>query len=75
MSQVTKPRNTGSHLAYLQEMRDFGGAALTTGLTDDVVLNFLGEQRRLRVASANDAWHRNGPSSILTSGSKKRDLC
>ena len=50
MSQVTKPANTRSHLAYLQEMRDFGGTALTTGLADDVILGFLGEQRRLRVA-------------------------
>jgi len=50
MSQVIKPGNTRSHLVLLQEMRDFGGAALTTGLADDVVLDFLGEQRRLRVA-------------------------
>ncbi|MGB5627540.1 MAG: aminotransferase class III-fold pyridoxal phosphate-dependent enzyme [Woeseiaceae bacterium] len=50
MSQVIKPGNTPSHLEYLQEMRDFGGAPLTTGLSDDVILGFLGEQRRLRVA-------------------------
>jgi acetylornithine/succinyldiaminopimelate/putrescine aminotransferase len=31
-------------------MRNFGGAALTIGLADDVILDFLGEQRRLRVA-------------------------
>ena len=31
-------------------MRDFGGAALTTGLADDVILDFLDEHRRLGVA-------------------------
>jgi len=50
MSKATKTGNTRSHLARLQEMRDFGGAALTTGLADDVILDFLDEHRRLGVA-------------------------
>jgi acetylornithine/succinyldiaminopimelate/putrescine aminotransferase len=50
MSKSTKTGNTRSHLARLQEMRGFGGAALTTGLADDVILEFLDEHRRLGVA-------------------------
>lgn len=38
------------HLACLSEMRQLGGAALTTGLAEDVIRNFLDENRQLDVA-------------------------
>ena len=41
MVHVISPRKSDTHLAYLNEMRAFGGAALTTGLTDDVIRDFI----------------------------------
>ena len=41
MPHVVKTQITESHLTYLKEMRDFGGAALTSGLRDDVIEDFL----------------------------------
>ena len=50
MPQAVKTQQSNSVLAYLTEMREFGGAAQTTGLTDDVILGFLEERRDLAVA-------------------------
>jgi len=41
MVHVVASRSSDTHLAYLREMREFGGAALTTGLADDVIQDFL----------------------------------
>lgn len=41
MAHVVETSIIESHLASLSEMRDFGGAALTTGLTDEVIRDFL----------------------------------
>ena len=41
MTQVADIRDAGSVLNYLNEMRNFGGPAVTTGLTDDVISEFL----------------------------------
>jgi len=43
MPQTADARGTNPHLARLTEMRNFGGAALTTGLADDVIQDFLGD--------------------------------
>ncbi len=45
MSQVASLRSTDSILSRLREMRKFGGAAITTGLSDDQILAFLEEGR------------------------------
>jgi acetylornithine/succinyldiaminopimelate/putrescine aminotransferase len=50
MSQVASFHNHQSILAYLKEMREFGGAAITGGLTDEVILEFLDERPDLAVA-------------------------
>lgn len=42
MTQVADIRDHGSVLNYLKEMRNFGGPAVTTGLTDDIISDFLG---------------------------------
>ncbi len=41
MSQAIDSRKHETHLSYLNEMRGHGGGALTTGLADDVILDFL----------------------------------
>lgn len=41
MPQVLDSRNTDSHLDSLREMRGFGGAALTRGLSETVIRDFL----------------------------------
>lgn len=41
MPQVVNSPCTGSHLARLKEMRAFGGAALCSGLADNVIQDFL----------------------------------
>ncbi len=41
MQHVVDSRNTRSQLACLSEMRAFGGAALTNGLADNVIRDFL----------------------------------
>jgi len=41
MQQVVDSGRTDPHLARLMEMRDFGGTALTSGLADDVIQDFL----------------------------------
>jgi len=41
MAHVVETNIIESHLACLSEMRDFGGAALTTGLSDEVIRDFL----------------------------------
>lgn len=43
MTQVADIRDHGSVLNYLKEMKNFGGPAITTGLADDVISDFLGE--------------------------------
>lgn len=47
MTQVADIRDPGSVLNYLNEMKNFGGPAITTGLTDDVISDFLGESPAL----------------------------
>ncbi|MBT8092398.1 MAG: aminotransferase class III-fold pyridoxal phosphate-dependent enzyme [Gammaproteobacteria bacterium] len=42
--------NRPSALSRLEEMRDHGGAAITRGLTDDIVLDFLAERADLATA-------------------------
>ncbi len=41
MVHVVKTNINESHLARLREMREFGGAALTSGLTEKVIQDFL----------------------------------
>jgi len=41
MAHVVETSIIESHLASLSEMRDFGGASLTAGLTDEVIRDFL----------------------------------
>ena len=41
MPQVVASRSTESHFACLREMRNFGGAAQTGGLAEDVIQDFL----------------------------------
>jgi len=43
MSQAVDSPRSCSRLALLRDMREFGGAALTHGLADDVVQDFLNE--------------------------------
>jgi len=50
MPQVVDSFGAESHLARLREMREHGGPALTIGLTDKVIEEFLGEGRGLAVA-------------------------
>ncbi len=50
MSHAAKFHNTKSVLGCLQEMRDCGGAAQTTGLKDEVILAFLDERPDLAKA-------------------------
>ena len=44
-SQAFEPK-----LACLHEMRDFGGPAITRGLTDEVILDFLADREDLALA-------------------------
>ncbi|MGB5448934.1 MAG: aminotransferase class III-fold pyridoxal phosphate-dependent enzyme [Woeseiaceae bacterium] len=44
------PKMLESALARLRTMRDYGGPALTTGVGDDVIAEFLGAHRQLSVA-------------------------
>jgi acetylornithine/succinyldiaminopimelate/putrescine aminotransferase len=41
MVHVVSPRKSDTLIAYLNEMREFGGTALTTGLADDVIRGFV----------------------------------
>ena len=50
MTQVADLRGDDSSLNYLKEMRNFGGEAVTTGLSDEVILDFLGERDDLAQA-------------------------
>ncbi len=50
MSQVASLRNTDSILSCLKEMREYGGAAVTPGLADDIILEFLEERSDLALA-------------------------
>lgn len=50
MSHVAKFHDTKSALNCLQEMREYGGAAQTTGLKDEVILAFLAERADLALA-------------------------
>jgi len=50
MSHVAKFHDTKSALGRLQEMREHGGAAQTTGLKDEVILSFLDERADLAQA-------------------------
>jgi len=50
MSQVASFPSSELLLARLREMREFGGAAITRGLADEVILDFLVESPELPVA-------------------------
>ena len=50
VSKVANIRDRKSALGRLQEMRDYGGAAITRGLTDEIVLDFLKERADLALA-------------------------
>jgi acetylornithine/succinyldiaminopimelate/putrescine aminotransferase len=50
MSQVANLHNHDALLARLQEMRDYAGAVVTRGLTDEIIRDFLGEHPDLAVA-------------------------
>ena len=50
MTQVADIREQQSALNYLKEMRNFGGAAISTGLGDDVIAEFLSEREDLALA-------------------------
>ncbi len=50
MTQVVDLRGQDSALNYLKEMRNFGGEAVTTGLDDDVIADFLAERDDLAAA-------------------------
>ena len=41
MPHVATTSKSQSHLAWLAEMREFGGDALTTGLADAVIRDFI----------------------------------
>ena len=50
MPTVLKTGKAESPLAYLQEMREFGGSTLTRGLKDEVILDFLERDEELALA-------------------------
>lgn len=50
MPQLVNAIEQQSKLTLLQEMRDFGGAAITRGLKDEVILDFLTEREDLALA-------------------------
>ena len=50
MSKVASLRNRESALSRLKEMRDCGGAAITSGLTDEIIQDFLEERADLALA-------------------------
>ena len=50
VSKVANLRNRKSALSRLQEMRDYGGARITRGLTDEIILDFLKERTDLALA-------------------------
>ena len=50
MSQTANSVNENLHLSHLAEMRAHGGAALTTGLADDVIGRFLDSHAALGTA-------------------------
>ena len=50
MSKVANLRNRESALSRLNEMRDCGGAAITSGLTDEIIQDFLEERADLALA-------------------------
>ena len=50
MSQPASSRAFEPKLACLHEMRDFGGSAITRGLTDEVILDFLADHDDLALA-------------------------
>ncbi|MCO4812099.1 MAG: hypothetical protein KC572_10885, partial [Gammaproteobacteria bacterium] len=50
MPQLANSQAFEPKLACLQEMRDFGGPAITHGLTDEVILDFLADREDLALA-------------------------
>ncbi len=50
MAQVVSSHTGEAHLTCLREMRNHGGVAITTGLTDDVLMGFLETHPDLGVA-------------------------
>ena len=50
MAEVADLRSRQTALGRLQEMRDHGGAAITRGLTDAIILDFLEERADLATA-------------------------
>lgn len=58
MPQVPDPRHSDSHLACLQEMRDFGGAASTSGLANNVIKEFLDDACQALAVAIDRAYAR-----------------
>ena len=50
VSRLTDVNNRQAALSRLRKMRDFGGTAITRGLTDEIVLGFLEERVDLAMA-------------------------
>jgi len=50
MPKALRKGDAATPLAYLQEMREFGGPALTRGLKDEVILDFLERDEELALA-------------------------
>ena len=59
VSKVSKLGNRQSAISRLKEMRDYGGAAITRGLTDEIILAFLLDRADLAMAidRAYEAFH------------------
>ncbi len=60
MSQVANLRDYEIYRNYLNEMKNFGGVAMTTGLTDDVVEDFLSDRPDLATAVERGYAHFSG---------------
>jgi acetylornithine/succinyldiaminopimelate/putrescine aminotransferase len=58
MPHVVKSHATDSHLTCLKEMRDFGGTALTCGLSDEVIEDFLADGYDALAHAISDAYSR-----------------
>ena len=67
MSQVANFSQHDALLNKLHEMRDFGGPAITRGLSDEVVLDFLRERDDLALAidRGYDAFRGYGQLSLV----------
>ena len=50
VSKIANLKSRQSALSHLKEMRDYGGAAITRGLADDIILDFLQDRADLAMA-------------------------